>query len=266
MFTYARAAAAAAPILDATWHASLFGWVGATDRALSKYADLLGRLGARDSVRTVAPTLDAFARPARIRALAEAWLADVERRAPGRPCVALLASNGGAFVYADAVAALAADAARPAHARRFAHVSVRAIIFDSAPAWVTPHTAARAFSEGRAAPAARAAAYAAARCVFTLAAPLLAARAAPFFETLRADASAAPALYVYSERDVVTDAARLRAHVAARREAHPGGPGSVLELVTDAAHCAHLREQPRAYEDAIAGLLRLARARHEAGT
>ena len=267
VFTIARSSVALSSsnrVVGSNWLCSVFGWVGASDRLLVKYVDVFARLGAKDSIRTVAPTFDVLARPAAVRLLAEKWLLTLESQYPSRPTVALLCSNGGAFVYAEAVDVLAADALLPKNQRRFSRVAIRATIFDSSPAWISPQTGARAFSDGRESPVMRAILYASAYSLFSIAWPLGAGRKnIPFFETLRTNASNAPSLYIYSDIDRVTNSMKLREHISQRRLVHTSGRECVQELITQAPHCGHLRDEPVKYEKAVADLLHLANQRHE---
>jgi hypothetical protein len=78
----------------------IFAWAGATDRSLSKYADLLAREGT-PTVRSVQPTRNIFSpweRPRRQWASSLLRFLESQRLCPGRPLVLYSFSNGGAFV------------------------------------------------------------------------------------------------------------------------------------------------------------------------
>ena len=144
--TFTHRAAASAAAQHCLMHASVWGFVGAQDRHLLKYAEAL-HAGAIPTVyRRTAPTWACFLSRAALRAEAERWLLTLQRDVPGQPGAVLLLSNGGAFVYAEAVRLLRADAALPPAAQRFPGVAFSAVVYDSAPAWVTPQSGAMALS------------------------------------------------------------------------------------------------------------------------
>ena len=268
VFTIARSALVSSTtrVVGPNWLCSIFGWVGASDRYLLKYVNLFASLGVEDSIRTVAPTFDILARPEAVRLLAEKWLTTLESKYSSRPTVVLLCSNGGAFVYAEAVDLLANDALLPVNQRRFSNVSIRATIFDSSPAWVTPQAGARAFSDSHGSSIVRSISYATALTVFSIAMPLGGGRRnLPFFETLRKNSSNAPSLYIYSDADRVTSSLELKDHIHKRKIIHTGGAESVHELVTNASHCGHLRDEPLKYEQAVSDLLVFANQRLQDG-
>ncbi len=226
----------------------MFGWVGAQDKHVLKYAALLHSLGVPLVQRTTAPTFDCFFAPWRLRGLAEAWLRSLASPtlAGAGPGVALLLSNGGAFVYAEAVRIKAADAALPPPQQRFAGVRLRAALFDSAPARVSARSASRALTGSIRAPLLRAAAQRAARALFT---PLLAlqgagARNTALWDALSSDGLCASHGYVTSQSDDITDprwVAELVQHRAAR------GHDTRAWVLEDSPHCGHLIKAPEAY-------------------
>jgi hypothetical protein len=228
-------------------HASVFGWVGASDKHVQKYAALFHSLGVPHVQRTTAPLFDCFFAPWRLQRLAQAWLESLA--APGlagRPGVALLLSNGGTFVYLEALKLLAKDAALPAGARRFASVRLCAVLFDSAPARVTATSAARALAGSIRSPRVRAAAEAAARLLLATAPLLLRAeeRNAALWGALACDRAVKVHAYVSSATDPITDAAWVAELVAARLAAGHKTRAWVLE---DSPHCGHLARAPEAY-------------------
>jgi hypothetical protein len=247
----------------------LFGWLGCTPRLLRRYASACLATGAARCVyATTAPTAAVFASPSALRRLAADALALLARRhAPGTPCVLGYFSNGGAFVHRHLLRLLAEDAARPAEARLYASVHIAATLFDSAPAYLTVASASRALTEAIRSAAARKAAYSLLRCVMPLFLLLCYGWGAPerYWREMCADALPCPALYIYSEHDALTDAARLDALVAARRAVHARGAAAVraLRIGADEArseHVAHLLRHPQRYADALKALLTAAAA------
>jgi len=256
LYRFAEHLAPASPL--PRWWGHAFGWVGARDKHLSKYADVLAAAGCASTSRATVPTADAFFLPHRLGAHADAFLDVANTRFAARPCALLLLSNGGAFVAAEVAARLATPAGRA----RWPRAVLGAAIFDSAPAAITPRSAALALSSSLA-PRARAAAYAAARAAFGAAyavarGPRGAGRGAALFAALEADASAAPQLFIYSDADEISDAGALAAHVAARRARHPRGAGAVSEWRIRgraSAHCAHLAAAREEYAARVAAFL-----------
>ena len=83
-----------------------------------------------------------------------------------------------------------------------------------------------------------------------------------FFAALRADTLPLPALYIYSDDDVVTDAATLTEFVAWRRARHPLGPQrgvSELHITQPSAHVSHYRSHKARYVAAVRDFLATAR-------
>jgi hypothetical protein len=128
-------------------HASLFGWVGASDKHLEKYSNLFHTLNIPVTYRTVAPTLDAFFFKDNLVPLAKGWLEKLcshpHERDPG---VLFVASNGGAWLYHTALKLLREDSSLPLSFRKYSNLSLGAIIYDSAPVFETPHSGSTAFS------------------------------------------------------------------------------------------------------------------------
>jgi len=239
----------------------LFGWVGATPRLIGKYAAACAT-SARRVYHATARTLDIFANHANVRALAERALLLLARAHAREPAVFMYMSNGGAFVHVSVLRLLADDARRAPAARRFADVRVRGTVFDSAPAYLSYDSTARALTAGLRGAWARATAYALARVLLP---PIVWAlfgglHAAAYFDELAADALDAPALYVYSVHDEITDAARLDAFVARRRAAHARGAAAVRALRigngdAPSPHVAHLVAHTDRYRAVLAALL-----------
>jgi hypothetical protein len=236
-------------------HATVFGWVGARDKHVEKYANLLHALGVPLVMRTTAPTWDCFFAPWRLRRLAEEWLQSLAAPAlAGQPGAVLLLSNGGAFVYCEAVKMKAADAALPPAQQRFAHVRLRAALLDSAPARVTARSGSRALTGSIRSPALRAAARWAARALFAALSALwgAAARNAAMWGALTSDGLAERHGYVSSASDDITDAGWVAELVAARLAAGLDTRAWALEA---SPHCGHLQKEPEKYRAFAEALL-----------
>ena len=246
----------------------LFGWVGSSPRLLAKYASafLAGAPGSAASARrvysTTARTLDVFVRPAGLRALAREALELLAQRHAGEPAGLAYMSNGGAFVHLHVLEEL--------RGARFGAVRVAGTVFDSAPAYLSQDSMARAPTAAiRSAPL-RVAAYLALRILLPVVLPLVHGLgvAQRFFAGFAADPLPCPALYIFSAHDAITDCARLDALVAQRRAAHPLGARGIrtLRIAADepaSAHVAHLMRHPERYRSALADLLREASAAAE---
>ena len=284
----AAAAASSAPAAGPV--VVLFGFVGSTPRLLAKYAaaflDTGGACSARRVYSTTAATLDVFARPARLRALALRALELLEQRHPGEPAVLAYMSNGGAFVHVHVSELLAEDEAAAGAAagtgsgtgrgpgsvpgtgpapgpRRFGGVRIVGTVFDSAPAYLSQDSMARAPTEAiRSAPA-RAVAYWLLRLLLPVALPLLHGLGYQerFWDSFAEDRTPGPVLYIYSAHDTITDCARLDALVARRRAAHALGAAGVRALRIGAAeqpaspHVQHLARHGARYREALAGFM-----------
>jgi len=283
---HARSDAAAGARDDEALVVLLWGWVGSTPRLLAKYAAVFLARGASAVYTTTAPTIDVFLFHGRVRRLAAAGLELLRRRHAGERAVLAYYSNGGALVHRHVLELLAESGDLPsptpapaaggegaplrpaaAPARAAGGARVCGALFDSAPAYPSADSSARALTEGIRSRALRAAAYALAVCALP---PLLAAVhgagfAPRFMAPFAADALPCPALYVYSTGDALTDCAAVDALVAARRGRHARGPAGVSALrfgPADApsAHVAHLLAHPARYADAVGALLRAAAA------
>ena len=244
-----RSTQAVAARAHALAHGTVFGFVGAQDRHLVKYAAALHGLGVPLVLRRTAPTFDCFFDRARLRPLAEAWLLTLEREQPHAPGVVWLLSNGGAFVYAHALRLLREDALLPRAQQRFARVDLAAVVYDSAPAHVTPATAANALTAALAlrSPPAAAAVRAALRAFFSVTMGLQRGDTNEgFFESLARGAPARHAppatLFAYSADDEISDAGRIEA-LAARV------PGArAWRVPSPSPHCMHLVTARAEYE------------------
>ena len=230
----------------------LFGWVGSTPRLLGKYADALLETDRVSCVyHTTAASLDVFVRLSNLRVLAKSALDLITTRHPrGTPVVIMSMSNGGAFVYRAMLEMLAEDATS---------VNIVGTIFDSAPAYLSFQSAARAVSEGAKNAFIRNLIYWAARLFFPLVFPLISGGfdyPQRFWRACIADPLACPSLYIYSSSDELTDANQLDGLVVARRERHPAGEAGVRVLrLTNSPHVSHLAKHPGLYKQALSHFL-----------
>ena len=183
----------------------VLGWLGAQDKHLKKYSDLLEEAGFATG-RSIAPKSVLFGTRASQRTYAlqvlSATLAD---SAPALPIAFYLFSNGGAFVYRAMLSWLVSDPA-------FADVRARhrATCFDSAPCYLHPDLGARALSENVRSPVGKALI----RCLFSLFAIVSSGLgggdlAGEYWRELRDDPLQAPTLYLYSEDDPLCDPQKL---------------------------------------------------------
>lgn len=226
------------------------GWVGAQDRHLSKYAALMHELGVRDVARATLPTSDAFLFPSARRAMAADVLAMLQGQA--LPAYLYYFSNGGAFMHEPLLELLAEDRRREPAQRRYAGVRISGAIFDSAPAFVTPRSAALALSSTLQSALAQ-------KLVFTVAHAFFGASnrlhdSSRFFDSLAT--CTLPTLYIYSQTDVITDSERVTA--LADQRAARGCRISRLYFPKEMAvpHVSGLRNAPAAYREALAAFFR----------
>ena len=200
----------------------VLGWLGAQDKHLKKYSDLLEEAGFATG-RSIAPKSVLFGTRASQRTYAlqvlSATLAD---SAPALPIAFYLFSNGGAFVYRAMLPWLVSDPA-------FADVRARhrATCFDSAPCYLHPDLGARALSENVRSPVGKALI----RCLFSLFAIVSSGfgsvdLAGEYWRELRDDPLQAPTLYLYSEDDPLCDPQKLAVASRAGRRGigRYGGP------------------------------------------
>ena len=183
----------------------VLGWLGAQDKHLKKYSDLLEEAGFATG-RSIAPKSVLFGTRASQRTYAlqvlSATLAD---SAPALPIAFYIFSNGGAFVYRAMLSWLVSDPA-------FADVRARhrATCFDSAPCYLHPDLGARALSENVRSPVGKALI----RCLFSLFAIVSSGfgsvdLAGEYWRELRDDPLQAPTLYLYSGDDPLCDPQKL---------------------------------------------------------
>jgi hypothetical protein len=195
-----------------------------------------------------------------LRALAEEWLLQLQAEAPGAPGVAWLLSNGGACVYAHAVALLRADAALPPARQRFPGVAFAAVVLDSAPVLVDGRSTGRALSAALGL-AARPVLGAALRGAVHAACSLHRGPIdnAAFFSALEHDVGATPCrplprlLLACSADDEITALAPVEA-LAARCSA-AGRSVDLWRVPSPSPHCTHLLTHRKEYERRVAALL-----------
>ena len=253
------AAAAAAP--HGIQVGSVLGYVGAADRHVQKYAQALHGLAVPLVLRGTAPTAAAFFSPRRLRALAEAWLLQLQAEAPGAPGCAWLLSNGGAFVYAHALALLRADAELPPARQRFPGVAFAAVALDSAPVLVDAGSTGRALCAAlglAARPALGAALRAGVRAAFRLSGNRWLIDNDAFFAALERDVGGArpqlPHLLLASSADdAITALAPVEALAA--RCAAAGRAVDMWRVPSPSPHCTHLLTHRSEYERRLAALL-----------
>jgi hypothetical protein len=137
------------------------GWLGATERQLQRYGEMHIALGSTRVIQRIAPTYDQFMNHRGLSDIAEEVLSTLQRDHAKVPVIVHCFSNGGAFVLWRLLQLLQADPAR------FGDVTLRGIIFDSAPATVTRITAARAMTSDIKHPLLRSVAFHAMRLALT---------------------------------------------------------------------------------------------------
>jgi hypothetical protein len=234
-------------------HGSVWGYVGARDKQICKYASVLSSFVPL-VLRDTAPLKDCFFARSKLRVLAERWLLELAKEAPSHPGVVWILSNGGAFVYEKAVLLLREDAALPPAQQRFARVSFSHIVYDSAPVWVTPQATANALTTGLGysrhplGGAVNMGLY----LFFSAAMGLSRETPDELFASLAADMHtplpprAAPArLLVYSADDAITRADKVEEFAA--RCAEGGGRVVLWKVPSPSAHCTHLLTHREAY-------------------
>jgi hypothetical protein len=228
----------------------MFGWVGAQDKHLAKYAHAWHAAGVRTVLRHTVSTLDGYMRPAVLDATARRMFAVLDAHYHGASVVVQYFSNGGAWmhphvarVWAERVAAAAAavKAVRGVTGAP-APVSLGGLVFDSCPAYMHLSVGARAPVETIANPILRWLAWLVLFVVLNVLV-LFDNRPQRFWQQLEDDATAGPAsapapaphtniaavvsasaepaivpaLYLYSRSDHLTDATKLDGLVATRR-------------------------------------------------
>jgi len=234
--------------------------VGSTPRLLRNYTSAFLATGhVAATYATTAPTRDVFFARHELRALAHAALSLLQTHHPGTPAVLAYYSNGGACVHVEVLALLREDAARDT--KEFPAVCIRGTLFDSAPAYLTAASAARALTEGIRDSLARTVAHSVASLLMPLLMLLLGGPDGPqrYWRALAADDLACPSLYIFSEHDELTDAARLDELLINLRAVNPQRDYRTLRIAKAEAvseHVRHLSRHRERYLAAVTALLR----------
>lgn len=223
------------------------GWLGSEERQLRKYADVHVSLGATRVVLRSATVLDIFVRHRKLESVALSVLSEAGQPGlggtPPPPIIIHAFSNGGAFVVWKLYEALLRGGSP--HGLRIAGV-----VWDSAPALVTPETGAAAFCGTLQARWLQGPAYVAARALMHVALawpPYASSMGGRFWAAMTAIPWAS--LYVYSLADEITLPGPLAELVATRTASQPSPQRSVV--LGDTAHVQHLRKRPVEYTAAL---------------
>lgn len=245
----------------------LFGWLGAEDRHLAKYAAMWTGLGAL-SVRATAPSADVMlGRSASLLALGFAVLeaaAAALAAAPDAPLVVHTFSNGGSFVWEQLrrVASIEAPAIEEfqCSAAERANIAVvrarlKAEIFDSTPCYLHLLGGVRAIGTAVPHPVPRLLLQAVFFAYAAVGKLLLDSRPAEFwrhwFRPALQDSSLLAAavrqLFIYSPLDELCDVDQLEVLVAAR--------GARSLRFEDTGHVSHYKAHPKEYAAACAAVV-----------
>jgi len=241
--------------------AVLFGWLGAKDRGLAKYAQLYHALGCDTVLRGTAPGFETFFKPKALRSYAETTLRTIQEQYPGRPVVLCYFSNGGLFVHEQLMGVWRDDTARAPADRRFGNVHISALVCDSCPAYLSASAGANAVSGGITNPVLRRLVSGVGFVALGLFLPLIwgFGRPGKYFAALAADPIPAPALYIHSKTDKVTDSEQLARFVQMRQAAPQSGGLPIREWIIDdrpSPHVTHYLIQPQEYARRVARFLR----------
>jgi hypothetical protein len=235
----------------------IFGWVGSTPRLLSKYADLFANNQQIVRVQhTTAKTIDVFMNEGGLESLARLALDDMLLR-PNEPIILMMMSNGGVLVYTQLLKILKKDF------RRYESLKFVGTIFDSAPAYLTHDSMARAPTEGIKSTTLRSIAYWMWRIflvpflhvfVFGLDAPKR------FWDILINDSLPCPSLYIYSMHDLLTDSQRIDELVEARQRVHTQKIFTLKIFNTEekSPHVMHFLKHPSRYERSVQDFIKYA--------
>ena len=245
---------------------------GGFSRALQKYVDVCADGGSVGKVYyTTAKTFDVFLNPPGLRKLARTMLDIIASRHANTPTILMYMSNAGCFVHLHVLRLLGEDARLAPDLRRYNSVCIAGTIFDSAPAYLTTTSAARALSEGIRNTTARQLAYWLYFCLITPWFLIVNSKwtfdaASAYFTELAVDPLPAPSLYIYSHHDQLTDCTRLDGLVAQRRGRHSLGEAGVRVLRIGpgeavSPHVAHFTRHPEAYRRVLSEFIREAAGR-----
>lgn len=232
-----------------------FGWLGCEERKLQRYADMHTSLGALKVYKYVAPAFDVALNHNNLTALARSALERAKADYPATRIFVHCFSNGGAFV----VRRLYDLISLPATSRDFEDVHIAGVIWDSAPAFMTPDSAARALTGGFREAFARNVAFS------VLKSALVGSKALAFAcgrdpkdsvgRRFWAAMESIPvaSLYIYSRSDSITLAAPLDALIDSR-SATLSMPQRRL-VFSDTAHVQHMLGHPKEYSEAVSSFI-----------
>ncbi len=252
----------------------LFGWLTCQDKHLYKYAEMYHQsIGVEVVLRHTVPTGKVLRRKQRgvVRA-AEEMMALVPVYFPNAKVVVQYFSNGGCFVHRRLLHLLNGHYDRHPHhfydgkgpKGTYTFPQLAATIFDSCPAHADASTGAKAVSAALRGPLARILVYTTVRFgleVYGL---------AQFWrferkyvaDMSRHDHLLIPSLYIYSDDDVITDAALVENVVASRKAffTAQGLPADAMietwKVPEPSSHVCHYARHPAAYKQRLQEFLR----------
>ena len=228
-----------------------FGWLGCEERQLQRYADMHTVLGALKVYKYVAPAFDVALNHNNLTAMARSALERTKADYPATPIFLHCFSNGGAFV----VRCLHDLISLPATSHDFEGVQIAGVIWDSAPAFISSDSAARAMTGGFRATFARNVAFSILKSTLVACEALNVACGrdpkdsvgSRFWSAMKTIPVAS--LYIYSRSDVITLAAPLDALVDSRSAALSAPQRRLVFL--DTAHVQHMLGHPDEYIEAV---------------
>lgn len=230
-----------------------FGWLGAHDKNLRKYADLAHACGAAEVWRSTAPFFDAFMISPKLADIATGLLGELQNKRPGVPVVLMYFSNGGGYVHQYLSKILETDR------QKYKDVNIVGVVFDSAPAWATWDTAALAVSSGMRSKFGKLIAMVFVTLFMWLIHASVKKGRQHYFDTIEHDHISCPQLFIYSTSDMITLPDKLQSLIEARRRSHPAGPASVHEwrITKPSPHVSHLIKHPQEYKDKVQTFFKL---------
>lgn len=245
--------------------AFLFGWVGAKDRALQRYAAAWLEAGCDQVYRHTAPTTDVFLRDKELEKTARETL-ELMQKDPETCFHLVYFSNGGCFIHEKLAALWKEDQKRPEEERKYKDVRLSSFTFDSCPAYLSLTAGSRALTGSIKNPVLRTCAFAITFCIFSIFIPLFWGRSRPaeYFRNLTQDPfTRTPSLYIYSDSDVITCPRELAKFIEERRKFMAAEEVLVEWRITKeeakSGHVAHMMALPKAYQKRVSDFLRMAR-------
>jgi pimeloyl-ACP methyl ester carboxylesterase len=228
----------------------LLGWAGATDRALSKYADILGTWG-YPSVRSVQPTHYLFSPidwPRRQWTLAMLRLLRSQGLSPPRPIIIYSFSNGGGFVVEQLHLLAETDPDHFGWLRSFAI----GYIYDSSPCYMHPHMGPRVIAANQP-PGLRREMTTTTLMAMTKLTPLFQAdRPNAYWNRMLSAGWDRPSLFLFSSDDPLCDAERLQSLI---EEKQRRGQSVRWRRWEESQHCAHLKRHKDEYLECLKSFL-----------